>query len=517
MWHRSRYFPAGGPELSATGPSTPRPGGAAAYGRGVMASGALSRAGRGAGRPYRLGPVADPELAVDRAGVLLDRVRGEVEALADLAVGRARWRSRSSTSRSRAESGVAGLVGCLRPKTSMPSATIRTALTTSAAPQSLETNRTRRRPGPPPRETRAGAGDQQDPRLGRGACAAPRHSSAPDSLAEEEVDERDVGLQPLGELERLVGGAGRLAALDPRLALEQQAEAPVDDVVVVDDQDAERRARCLGVGRRPLAITGGSGAPTSRTCQRSSGSGAELDQGVVLERLEGEQAQARGPAPAPSPPAPSLVTSSSKASSGAPDPDLDRSAVLACFSQLRSASRKTDCASSSSCVGHLDALVPVDRQLGRPLGRAGRPGRPASCSGRRSREARRPAERRAKVAERRLKLVVAFAAARRPTAARRSRATRARPNRRCITRSWISRVSSIRSFSWRVRSSWRVARSTLAASAASRPRVRIVSRSSLGELERAAAARRRRCTPSQRPPAATGPQAMRGDARRSPA
>ena len=65
------------------------------------------------------------------------------------------------------------------------------------------------------------------------------HASAPDSRAEEEVDERDVGRVAAGELERLVGRAGREEALDPRLLAEHQPEAPVDDVVVVDDEDAQ--------------------------------------------------------------------------------------------------------------------------------------------------------------------------------------------------------------------------------------------------------------------------------------
>ena len=56
-----------------------------------------------------------------------------------------------------------------------------------------------------------------------------------------------------------------------------------------------------------------------------------------------------------------------------------------------------------------------------------------------------------------------------------------------MTRSWMSRTSSTRSFSCRVRSSWRVARSTLAASAARRPRVWIVSRSSSAISKRLAA------------------------------
>src|SRR3954452_23125569 len=43
---------------------------------------------RGMSEPHgRLGAVAHPELAVDRAGVLLDRVRGQAEAAGDLGVG----------------------------------------------------------------------------------------------------------------------------------------------------------------------------------------------------------------------------------------------------------------------------------------------------------------------------------------------------------------------------------------------------------------------------------------------
>src|SRR5206468_10955623 len=79
---------------------------------------------------------------------------------------------------------------------------------------------------------------------------------------QEEVDQSHVRLRPLRERESLVAVRGGQAELHPRLALEQDAEAPLDDVVVVDDEHTKLEG----------LIVHRCGA-TKRTCQRSPGSG----------------------------------------------------------------------------------------------------------------------------------------------------------------------------------------------------------------------------------------------------
>ena len=116
--------------------------------------------------------------------------------------------------------------------------------------------------------------------------------SGPGLLADEEVDERDVGLVARGELVGLGAGAGAQRALDPRLVAEHRAKAPVDDVVVVDDQDAQLGLGVGGVERprrsRSWLLEGDDQAhlPASRS------RGAELEQAAGLERLEAGEAQA---------------------------------------------------------------------------------------------------------------------------------------------------------------------------------------------------------------------------------
>ena len=84
-------------------------------------------------------------------------------------------------------------------------------------------------------------------------------------VADEEVDERDVRLVAPGAVLGLVAGRRRHAALDPVLLDEDEAHAPVDDVVVVDDQHAESARRDGG------AHDGLGSGRTRRTCQRSGG------------------------------------------------------------------------------------------------------------------------------------------------------------------------------------------------------------------------------------------------------
>ena len=85
----------------------------------------------------------------------------------------------------------------------------------STAGQSLGTNPVAPHARAASAEIRPGAGDQQhlDP--------APREVQlladlGPGLLADEQVDERDVGLVAAGERDRLLAGARRQAALDPR-------------------------------------------------------------------------------------------------------------------------------------------------------------------------------------------------------------------------------------------------------------------------------------------------------------
>ena len=58
-------------------------------------------------------------------------------------------------------------------------------------------------------------------------------------LADEQVHERDVRVVAARERERLLRVAGAQRALHPRLLAEHHPQAPVHDLVVVDDQHAQ--------------------------------------------------------------------------------------------------------------------------------------------------------------------------------------------------------------------------------------------------------------------------------------
>ena len=219
-------------------------------------------------------------------------------------------------------------------------------------------------------------------------------SAAPDSLAEEEVDERDVGLQRLGQLSASARVAGRRAALDPGLALEQQAEPPVDDVVIVDDEDAQARDRPPSRRSAP-ASTAARTDPTMRTCQRSPGSGPNSTRAPAgAPRGSAAAGRARRSRRC-SQRLPSLVISSSNASPAA---------------ATRTSIRRGAARASRSCgaprgrpTGRAARGAPEPRpprathgELGRPLGAAldelGEAGPRRAAVGR-----DRPAERRAQV------------------------------------------------------------------------------------------------------------------------
>ena len=124
--------------------------------------------------------------------------------------------------------------------TVMPSPTIRTAPAMSAAGQSLET-----KPAAP--AARAAVGEMRPaPEIsstlrGRRRRAQPLADLRARLLADEQVDERDVRLVALRQRERLVAVARAEAALHPRLLAEHEPQAPVDDLVVVDDEHAQAR------------------------------------------------------------------------------------------------------------------------------------------------------------------------------------------------------------------------------------------------------------------------------------
>ena len=85
------------------------------------------------------------------------------------------------------------------------------------------------------------ARDQQHLRLRRGLADLLADLRA-GLAAQQQIDQGDVGAHPRGERDRVLPAPGDLAARDPGLAAEQQPEAPVDDVVVVDDQHPDRVA-----------------------------------------------------------------------------------------------------------------------------------------------------------------------------------------------------------------------------------------------------------------------------------
>ena len=134
----------------------------------------------------------------------------------------------------------------------MPSPTIRTAPAMSAAGQSLEM-----KPAAP--AARAALGEiRPAPEISSTLVVGHEEAQAladlrAGLLADEQVDERDVRVVAARERDRLLAVARAQAALDPRLLAEHQPEAPVDDLVVVDDEHAQalvarRRRRPAGWG-----------------------------------------------------------------------------------------------------------------------------------------------------------------------------------------------------------------------------------------------------------------------------
>ncbi len=149
----------------------------------------------------------------------------------------------------------------------MPRPTIRTARATSPASQSLETKPRRARGARRRGRDAPGARDEQHAR-GRGRRAQPRAHLRAGLRAQEEVDERDVRRVAPGVLDGLVARARRQEALHPRLLAQHQPEAPVDDVVVVDDEDPQLAVVVSSRHRQPHAPAVRRPAGRSRRARR---------------------------------------------------------------------------------------------------------------------------------------------------------------------------------------------------------------------------------------------------------
>src|SRR5215210_3609818 len=440
----------------------------------------------------RLGPVADTELAVERRGVVLDGVRGEEEPLGDLAVGRPladqlEDLALAGGERHRRPLGLAREDG--HPAADHADRVghlLGAPVLGDEAGRAGGLRRLRRDP--------AGAGDQQNAGLRRGVAERLAEIRT-GALPEEEVHERDVGLQATGELDGLVGSAGGLAAPDPWLAAEQQAEAPLHDAVVVDDEhlEAARAVQPLGSTRRIRHWS--SSRPYSSIPPRWS---ASYDASRRPIREPRTSASAAGGSP-------SFRTSRANTPSGAAI-DTFTSLGSACFSALRRASFRTDTARGSSRSG-----------TSAPSAHSSWSGRFLYWRSRRSSSARRLPSSISKTeppgdpirASRRSPSAASISAAalRRSSSASGTSEPSASeiPNSRWVTRSWTSRARSIRSESRRLRSSCRVTSRTWLASAAVRPRASIVERS-VSVRSKGSPSRSAKITPSQRPAAATGVQ-----------
>ena len=162
----------------------------------------------------------------------------------------------------------------------------------------------------------------------------------PGLLADEQVDQRDVRRVAAGELDGLLARRRRDAALDPVEPAEHQAQPPVDDLVVVDDEDAE-----VAFGH---AVSGR--GRTRRTCQCSGPVGPKVSDAPCWRASKAEM---RSPIPAPprcAGPTPSLVISSSTVSAS-PRTATSMRAGAAWRRALRIASPRIDWVTGSKIAG----------------------------------------------------------------------------------------------------------------------------------------------------------------------
>ena len=187
-------------------------------------------------------------------------------------------------------------------------------------------------------------------------------TSAPDSVPSSMSTSATSGFTLRQTCDRLGAGGGGEAALDPALALEQQAEAPLDDVVVVDDEDAQ--AARLGGHRTPHR-------DDEADPPAVPAGGAELDQALVAQRFEGGEPQAEAAAAGGAAVAGAVVLDR-EGEGLAVGGDRGRRLALGCAwrSALRSASFEDQLGDRLEVGGHLDPVGPVDPQLRAALGQA---------------------------------------------------------------------------------------------------------------------------------------------------
>ena len=75
-----------------------------------------------------------------------------------------------------------------------------------------------------------------------------RQASIPEPSGQPDVHHDDVRLEAAGLLDGLGDGAGLGDDLEPVAAVEQRDEALADDLVVVDDEQAQRTGRVISHG-----------------------------------------------------------------------------------------------------------------------------------------------------------------------------------------------------------------------------------------------------------------------------
>ena len=330
---------------------------------------------------HRLGAVAHAELAIQRARVLLDRVRARGTA-ARRSRGWSRRRRSARAPRARARTAAGRPAPRAGWKTVMPSPTIRTAPAMSAAGQSLEM-----KPAAPAARAAfgrdpAGAGDQQHVRSAARSRAAARRSPRPTPGRRTGRRARRAARSACVSASASSRVARAQAALDPRLLAEHQPQAPVHDLVVVDDEHAQLAlARCRAAIRAGLT----SGAVKRHRQSHAPGAGlalAELDDPADLQRLERGEPQAHAGRCA-RPPAHAVVARPRAPACRRPDVERDLDARRpACLCALRTASASTDCASGSSSRGTSTRSEPgasARSQVAGARGAAARPPRAASC------------------------------------------------------------------------------------------------------------------------------------------
>ena len=495
---------SGAGRVSVRTPATPRPGGDARSGGRWARFGASSAASPSrSARLHRLGAVRDAELAVERAGVLLDRVRREEEAVGDLAVGGARGDQRRGPRARASVSGVAGAVLAGGANTVIPLPTIRTALATSSAPQSLETK---------PEAPAAGRPAARSSRRRRSAARACCGEARADRLAQlgARLARRGRGRrarrraaaarQPRAPPRRWGGDA----ALDPRLLPSRSRKPHWTTSWSSTTSTRSARSPFIGSPRRSPAHQAHPPAVVAV--------GPELDACRRAGAPRGRQAQAdpgrRGPARRATP---SFRTSSAKARRRAGDarPRPRRVGVLLGVAQRLAQDR--DCASGSrpsgtSALGSQSTLERDALVLGRRAARArraGSSGGPGVGSSERSSAVAQLAQR--GLRSRRGSARVGPAQSSRPGAERERDAEQPLHDALVDLAGELDRAPSS--------SALALALARRAATAGGQrgaclPSARIVRRSSVVELEAAPPSRSAKITPSQRPAAATGVQVI---------